>query len=121
LRVFTKTSHYFGFMEMILTIARAVCEVETALRQALELTKGPLTVCLGMLHYSQLRQTTDMKGKFHYRVNADGTIDSICLRCFLTAAKAENESDLHELEAIHQCDYNEPFLLTENLQSSRQS
>jgi hypothetical protein len=45
-----------------------------------------------------------MKGaQFHYRVNADGTIDSICLRCYLTAAKAEKEADLHELEAAHRC------------------
>jgi hypothetical protein len=45
-----------------------------------------------------------MKGaQFHYRVNADGTIYSICLRCYLTAAKAENEADLHELEAAHRC------------------
>ena len=49
------------------------------------------------------------KGKFHHRVNADKTIDSICLRCFLTAATAANEADLRELEAAHQCDNKEPF------------
>jgi hypothetical protein len=59
--------------------------------------------------------------QFYYRVNADGTIDAICLRCYLTAAKAANEADLNELEAAHQCGYNEPFLLTETFRSLRRS
>jgi hypothetical protein len=50
----------------------------------------------------------NMKGEksspFHHRLNTDGTIDSICLRCFLTAAKADIGSDLQELEAAHRCD-----------------
>lgn len=64
-----------------------------------------------------------MKGKnspqFHHRLYADGTLDSICLSCFLTAARAENEADLHELEAAHQCDDKEPFILTRNLRSAK--
>jgi hypothetical protein len=51
---------------------------------------------------------SNMKGEnstqFRYRVNSDGTIDSICLRCFLTAARVENEADLHAREAAHLCD-----------------
>jgi hypothetical protein len=47
-----------------------------------------------------------MKGKkspqFHQRLYADGTIDSICLSCFLTAARAENKVGLRELEAAHE-------------------
>jgi hypothetical protein len=53
--------------------------------------------------------------KFRHRVNADGTTDSICLLCFLTAARVENEADLHELEAAHECHNKEPVMLSENL------
>jgi hypothetical protein len=63
----------------------------------------------------------NMKGEnlsqFHHRVNADKTIDSICLRCFLTAATVENEADLHEREAAHQC-YKEPNILSETLRNA---
>jgi hypothetical protein len=55
--------------------------------------------------------------KFYHRVNADNTIDSICLRCFLTAARADIEADLQELEAAHQCEDKELFILTESLRS----
>jgi hypothetical protein len=54
-----------------------------------------------------------MKEKFHHRLNADGTIDSICLSCFLTAARADIGSDLQELLAAHQCDNKEPFILSD--------
>ena len=58
----------------------------------------------------------DMKGaEFYHRLNADGTIDCICLCCFLTAAKADNGSDIQEREAAHQCDDKELFLVTEGL------
>jgi hypothetical protein len=62
-----------------------------------------------------------MKGDFHRRLKADGTFDSICLRCYLTAARAENETDLHEREAAHQCPDEELFGLAENLRSLRRS
>jgi hypothetical protein len=51
--------------------------------------------------------------KFHHRVNADGTIDSICLSCFLTVARADIGSDLQGLEAAHRCKNKEPFILSE--------
>jgi hypothetical protein len=35
---------------------------------------------------------------FAYRHNGDGYIDSICLTCYLTAASAEHEAELHERE-----------------------
>jgi hypothetical protein len=44
-----------------------------------------------------------MKSDFHHRVNVDGTVDSICLRCYLTAGSARNESELPALEAAHVC------------------
>jgi hypothetical protein len=34
-----------------------------------------------------------VKGQLHHLLNTDGTIDSICLLCFLRAARVENESD----------------------------
>jgi hypothetical protein len=44
-----------------------------------------------------------MKSEFHHRVNADGTVDSICLRCYLTAGSARDETALHALETAHRC------------------
>jgi hypothetical protein len=41
--------------------------------------------------------------QFVYRVNPDKTIDAICAFCFLTAATAENEADLHAQESAHKC------------------
>jgi hypothetical protein len=58
--------------------------------------------------------------KFYHRLNADGTIDSICLRCFLTAVKAEIGADIQELEAAHECYNKEPLILTGNLVRIRQ-
>jgi hypothetical protein len=55
--------------------------------------------------------------KFYHRVNTDGTIESICLNCFLTAARADIGSDLQGLEAAHQCGDKEPSVLSQNLQS----
>jgi hypothetical protein len=54
---------------------------------------------------------------FHHRVSIDGTIDSICLRCFLTAATAENEADLRELETAHQCANKDLSIATEKLRN----
>jgi hypothetical protein len=45
--------------------------------------------------------------QFHYRVNADGMIDA--MRCYLTAATADNEADLHEREASHHCPDRDEF------------
>jgi hypothetical protein len=53
--------------------------------------------------------------KFHHRLNTDGTIDSICLRCFLTAVRGHIGSDLQELEAAHKCYNKESFILAEYL------
>jgi hypothetical protein len=52
---------------------------------------------------------------FYHRLNADGTIDSICLKCFLTAAKADIGFDLQELESAHQCDNKELLFVSESL------
>jgi hypothetical protein len=60
-----------------------------------------------------------MNDDFHHRVNGDKTFDSICLQCFLTAATAENETDLHKLEAGHKCADKDPITLIENLRSLR--
>jgi hypothetical protein len=42
---------------------------------------------------------------FQHRQNADKSYDSICLKCFLTAAKAGCEEDLEKLEPEHRCDH----------------
>lgn len=41
--------------------------------------------------------------QFSYRQNKDNSIDSICLRCYLTAATADSMAKLHRLEAAHRC------------------
>jgi len=47
--------------------------------------------------------------QFFYRRNQDNSIDAICSWCFLTAATADNEATLHELEAVHQCPQDVPM------------
>jgi hypothetical protein len=42
--------------------------------------------------------------QFTYRRNPNGTVDSICLNCFLTAATAKWEGELHEMEFLHRCE-----------------
>jgi hypothetical protein len=41
--------------------------------------------------------------RFSYRRNKDNTVDAICLNCLLTAATADSEAKLHELEVTHRC------------------
>jgi len=38
---------------------------------------------------------------FDYRQNIDGTMDSICLRCFMTAATGITKEDLSKKELEH--------------------
>lgn len=40
---------------------------------------------------------------FHHRHNSNGSYDSICMRCFLTAATSQGEADLVPLEQRHIC------------------
>jgi hypothetical protein len=42
-------------------------------------------------------------GLFCYRQNPDGTWDSICLHCFMTAASTPREDELQTLERRHIC------------------
>jgi hypothetical protein len=46
--------------------------------------------------------------QFVHRLNADGTIDSICRDCFITVVTAVSESVLEREERKHNCD---PWLL----------
>ena len=43
----------------------------------------------------------DSNEPFFHRRNKDGTIDSICTRCFMSAGTALNESELSEIEHNH--------------------
>ncbi len=43
------------------------------------------------------------EGEYAHRENADGTFDSICLRCFQTIASANSEMELVESERVHSC------------------
>ena len=42
-------------------------------------------------------------GLFSYRHNPDGTWDSICLHCYMTAASTPREDELQALERLHFC------------------
>jgi hypothetical protein len=42
--------------------------------------------------------------RFPHRHNQDGSHDSICISCYATAASAQTESDLAQLESDHVCD-----------------
>ncbi len=42
--------------------------------------------------------------KFTHHRNADGTLDSVCLRCFITVDQGHDEEDLDIAEYIHVCD-----------------
>ena len=41
--------------------------------------------------------------EFPHRMNKDGTIDSICPRCFVTLGRSTWEADLDRMEAAHLC------------------
>lgn len=41
---------------------------------------------------------------FRHRQNLDGTWDSICMRCYLTAAHTYGEQSLSSVESGHRCD-----------------
>jgi hypothetical protein len=42
--------------------------------------------------------------EFPHRMKKDGTIDSICPRCFATVGCSTWEADLDRMEAAHECD-----------------
>jgi hypothetical protein len=48
-------------------------------------------------------QSGASRPRFYYRTNPDDTVDAICAFCYLTAATAANEADLHKKEVAHQC------------------
>jgi len=54
--------------------------------------------------------------EFPHRMNKDGTIDSICPRCFATVGCSTWEADLDRLEAAHIC---EPARLNSSNQHRR--
>ena len=41
---------------------------------------------------------------FAHRPNNDGSVDSICLRCFRTIASNNHEMNLATVESQHECD-----------------
>ena len=44
-----------------------------------------------------------LASEFPHRCNKDGTIDSICPRCFATIGTSTWEADLEKMEAAHMC------------------
>ena len=43
------------------------------------------------------------ESEYAHRENADGTFDSICLRCFQTIVSANSEMELVDSERVHSC------------------
>ena len=43
------------------------------------------------------------KEEFAHRINKNGTADSICLHCFMTAATSPKEDGLGKIELTHGC------------------
>jgi hypothetical protein len=41
---------------------------------------------------------------FTYRFNFDGTVDSICTKCFVTVANSDSLPDIQPKERDHVCD-----------------
>jgi len=41
---------------------------------------------------------------FPHRINHDGTIDSICSRCYITVGTSSSVDDLERMESAHLCD-----------------
>jgi hypothetical protein len=52
----------------------------------------------------QILSDSSKGSAFSHRFNADGTIDSICRSCFMTAATGINEAALDEHESNHVCE-----------------
>ncbi len=48
-------------------------------------------------------KAVDCQASFAYRRSADGTIDAICLTCYLTAATAGSKAELQERKKAHDC------------------
>jgi hypothetical protein len=46
----------------------------------------------------------DPRKFYPHRLNPDGSIDSICLRCFATVATAMDVRELHSYDKAHVCD-----------------
>jgi len=44
-----------------------------------------------------------LASEFPHRSNKDGTLDSICPRCFLTIGTSTWEAELEQMEARHVC------------------
>ena len=44
-----------------------------------------------------------MQAQFTHRFNPDGSIDSICVHCFVTVASSSREPDLDAPESAHVC------------------
>ena len=53
---------------------------------------------------STLISSEQCEDRYPHRVNHDGTIDSICPRCFATIGSSTCEADLERLESRHVCE-----------------
>jgi hypothetical protein len=51
-----------------------------------------------------MQPTSRKQAKYPHRINGDGTIDSICARCFVTIGTSTWESELERMEAMHVCE-----------------
>jgi hypothetical protein len=74
--------------------------------QRLRLLSEPSSTTIYVLEGEAMPSSKHLK--FAHRFNPDGTVDSICPRCFVTVDSAAKELDLVVNEEQHICD---PFLV----------
>jgi hypothetical protein len=53
---------------------------------------------------SRAKIPTVFKAKFIHRSRVDGSVESICLRCYQTVAASVEQSDRDTQEATHNCE-----------------
>jgi hypothetical protein len=63
-----------------------------------------LTARFRMSQDSPMQETFNGRMRYAHRMNEDGTLDSICPRCFVTIGTSTWEADLDRMESAHRCD-----------------
>jgi len=91
---------------VFLYAAREIPNLPLAIAKRLGLSSGHHLALISVLKGEAMPSSEQLK--FAHRFIPDGTVDSICPRCFVTVGSASNETDLVPKEEHHVCD---PFLV----------
>jgi hypothetical protein len=90
----------------ISSLATSSTQMQKAIRLYAELDAEAREIVSEMRSLTEDRERPGEKGppQFYHRLNSDGTVDTICARCFITIAHKEREDDLEPWERAHDCD-----------------